>query len=85
MSIYTNDIVCVVPFPLFSLKAKEVAINAVGIGEKIDEDVLHEIAGKSGTVFMVKNFNDLMDKLEEIKKKACAGRSSGLVINKELS
>ena len=75
-------LVCVVPFPLFSLKAKDVAINAVGIGRKIDESVLQEIAGKHGTVFLVNNFDNLVDQLEEIKKKACESRCTGLVIKK---
>ena len=44
----------------FSLKAKNVTINALGIGHDIDDDTLNEIAGKNGKVYMVHDYDKLI-------------------------
>ena len=55
----------------FSLKAKNVTINALGIGHDIDNDTLNEIAGKNGKVYMVHDYDKLIAELVQIKNLAC--------------
>ncbi|XP_078352817.1 coadhesin-like [Oculina patagonica] len=53
-------------------EAKGVNIEAVGIGKGIDVDTLELIAGDKTRVVMVDDFDELKDKIKEIKSKACS-------------
>ena len=44
---------------------------AVGIGRKINKDVLREIAGEKGTVLTVERFEELASELRAFKEKVC--------------
>ena len=46
-------------------------ITAVGIGSKINETVLKEIAGENGNVVAVDHFDQLLEEISEIIKFAC--------------
>lgn len=51
----------------------------MGIGKGIDVDTLELIAGDKTRVVMVDDFDELKDKIKEIKSKVCSGKltSSG--------
>lgn len=46
-------------------------ITAIGIGSNINEDTLHQIAGKAGHVITVADFNKLVEKMDQIKETIC--------------
>lgn len=47
---------------------------AVGIGKKVDAEVLSSIAGEKGTVLAVERFEELASKLLAVKAKVCGKR-----------
>ena len=47
---------------------------AVGIGKKVDAEVLRAIAGEKGTVLAVERFEELASELREVKEKVCGKR-----------
>lgn len=55
----------------------------MGIGTRVNQDTLREIAGKNGDVIIVKNFDLLVTQLMEIKNKICGRLSSH--INREFA
>ena len=63
------------------LRASDIVIIVVGIGQLVQKDQLVEIAGKEENVFLAKNFDDLISSefLEKVKKASCeAGK--GLIL-----
>ena len=46
-------------------------ITAVGIGPKINDTVLEEIAGENGNVVHVDDFEQLLEEISEIIETAC--------------
>lgn len=44
---------------------------AVGVGKKINESTLQDIAGEKGTVLAIEGFEELASKLKEVKNKVC--------------
>lgn len=51
----------------------------MGIGKDINRETLELIASDKPFVVMVENFDELKDKIEEIKSKACSGKLTSLV------
>lgn len=53
----------------------------MGIGKDINRETLELIASDKTFVVMVKNFDELKDKIEEIKSKACSGKYTSSDLN----
>lgn len=53
---------------------------ALGIGENIDDSELEQIASGPANVFRVKSFEDLKDKVRQIKGGICTGIIQNIVV-----
>ena len=55
------------------LQQKKASVFALGIGDDIDKSELEKIATSPDKVFTVKSFDQLDDKVHQIKKGFCIG------------
>ena len=55
------------------LQQKKASVFALGIGDDIDRSELEKIATSPDKVFTVKSFDELDDKVHQIKKGFCIG------------